>query len=380
MHLTRTLSVMLTATTAVLAAGVPGAATAAPAAGAAPAPGTGQLIQLRSLGGEGSFAAGLNERGDLIGASVDAAGNHVAVVWPRGERSPTALGIDGAWPVAINEKGHIVGYAKDGLFQYRDGSVSYLRPRAGSSFSSPVINDGDQVAGTVTDRAGVTRTFLWQNGRMTTLPTPKGMNSRAVAINNEGEVVGTVTRPGATEQAVLWQRGKMIELGTLGGAGSIPTAINDRGQVSGNSIVAEFGDGHPFLWQNGRMTDLLAGTSATAAMVGDLNEAGMMTGTAKFGNQDSRPVLWRDGELIDIGVPGHVGRSVDLNERGDVTGTTWPDPQGMAMPFRWSDGHTTLFPEPATDIAITVIGIDGRGIVHVDLETSQFGNIVLRSA
>jgi hypothetical protein len=91
-------------------------------------------------------------------------------------------------------------------------------------------------------------------------------------------------------------------------------------------------------------------------------------------------VLWRDGELIDIGVPGQVGRGVDLNERGDVTGTTWPDPQGMAMPFRWSDGHTTLFPEPATDIAITVIGIDGRGIVHVDLETSQFGNIVLRSA
>jgi probable HAF family extracellular repeat protein len=375
MHPIRNLSVILAATTVVLAAAVPQAATAAPPTG------TGELIQLRSLGGQSSFGADTNERGDLLGASVDAAGNHLAVVWWRGQRSPTALGIDGASPIAINEQGHVVGYAKDGFFLWRNGSVSYLRPRAGSSFTSPVINDRDQVAGTVTDRAGVARTFLWQDGRMTTLSTPKGMNSRAVAINNQGQVVGTVARPDdATEQAVLWQNGRMTRLGTLGGAASIPTAINDRGQVSGNSAVAGSAEEHPFLWQNGRMTDLLAGTKATAGAVGDLNQAGMMTGTAKFGNHDRRPVLWRDGELIDIGLPGHVGGASALNENGDVTGTTWPDPQGMAMPFRWSDGQTTLFPEPAPDIAITVLGIDRNGVVSVDMETSQFGNIVLRSA
>jgi hypothetical protein len=52
----------------------------------------------------------------------------------------------------------------------------------------------------------------------------------------------------------------------------------------------------------------------------------------------------------------------------------------MAVPFRWRDGHTTLFPEPASDIAMTVIGIDRHGVIGVDQETSQFGNIVLRSA
>ena len=43
-------------------------------------------------------------------------------------------------------------------------------------------------------------------------------------------------------------------------------------------------------------------------------------------------------------------------------------------------GHTTLFTEPVSDIAVTVIGIDRDGTVGVDQETSQFGNIVLRSA
>jgi hypothetical protein len=39
-----------------------------------------------------------------------------------------------------------------------------------------------------------------------------------------------------------------------------------------------------------------------------------------------------------------------------------------------------LFPEPVSDIAITVIGIDRHGLIGVDQETSQSGNIVLRSS
>lgn len=375
----RHLSAMLAATTVVLAAAVPSAATAAPAG--PPPTGTGRLIQLHSLGGQGSFAKEMNERGDMIGSSVDGADNYRAVVWWRGQRSPTALGIDGASPTAINEHGHIAGFVDGGLFLWRDGTATYLRRDTVASFGAAFVNDRDQVAGTATGRDGGTRAFLWHGGRLTTLPTPQGMDSRAVGINNRGQVIGTLARPDAgTEQAVLWQDGRMTALGTLGGTASTPVAINDRGQVSGNSTVAGSADEHPFLWQRGRMTDLLAGTDATAGRVHDLNENGTMTGAASFGTTDSRPVLWRAGRIIDIGLPGHVGGGADLNDRGDVTGHTWPDPQGTAVPFRWRDGHTTLFPEPVSDIAITVIGIDRHGTIGVDQETSQFGNIVLRSA
>ena len=106
----------------------------------------------------------------------------------------------------------------------------------------------------------------------------------------------------------------------------------------------------------------------------------MMTGSASFGDRDSRPVLWRASRMIVIGLPDHVGLGLDINDRGDVTGSAWADPQGPAVPFRWRDGHTTLFREPVGDIATTVIGIDRHGVIGVDQETSPFGNLVLRSA
>ena len=372
------MSVILTATTVVLAC----AASSAASAAAAPPVDTGQLIRLDSLGGVGSFGTAMNERGDIIGAGVDAADDYRAVVWWHGERSPTALGIKGARAGAINEKGHIAGYVEGGLFLMRDGAVTYLRRSAVASFGRIAINDHDQVASTATDENDASRAFLWQHGRMTMLPTPPGMSSTTVGINNRGQVVGILTGPGAsTERAVLWQDGRMIELGSLGGSISRPVAINERGQVIGNSTVNGSSDEeHPFLWQRGRMIDLLAGTAATSGSVVALNDTGMMTGRASFGDRNVRTVLWRGGRLIDIGLPGHAGIGAYINDRGDVAGPTWPDPQSSSVPFRWSNGRTTLFPEPVGDIATTVIGIDRHGTVGLDLETSPFGNLVLRSA
>jgi probable HAF family extracellular repeat protein len=171
----------------------------------------------------------------------------------------------------------------------------------------------------------------------------------------------------------------MTELGLLGGASSRPVAINERGQVIGNSTISGSSDEeHPFLWQRGRMIDLLAGTDATAGQVVALNDTGMMTGRASFGDHNGRTVLWRDGRLIDIGLPGHAGIGAYINDRGDVAGPTWPDPQSTSVPFRWSNGHTTLFPEPVGDIATTVLGIDRHGAVGLDLETSPFGSMAAR--
>ena len=50
------------------------------------------------------------------------------------------------------------------------------------------------------------------------------------------------------------------------------------------------------------------------------------------------------------------------------------------MPFRWRNGHTTLFPEPVGDIAFHVTGIDRHGTIGVAQETTHSGLSVLRSA
>jgi len=62
------------------------------------------------------------------------------------------------------------------------------------------------------------------------------------------------------------------------------------------------------------------------------------------------------------------------------TSTHGADLAWRGAPFRWRDGQTTLFTEPVSDIAFTVVGIDGNGVVGVGQETLQFGNIVLRSS
>ncbi|MFI7542351.1 hypothetical protein [Actinoplanes sp. NPDC049599] len=380
MHPIRTLSVTLTATALVV---VVSAAPVTPAAAAAPPPaGTGRLIALGSLGGGQSWAERMNARGDLIGGTTDAADTWHAAVWWHGRSAPTALGVDRASPTAINDRGHIAGQLWDGgLFLWRRGAVTRQSSPAGTSLEAVAVNNRDQVVGTAYDQDGATRAFLWQRGQLTMLSTPAAADSSAVGINNHGQIVGVVTpRETAAEQAVLWQRGRLTGLGTLGGPASTPVAINDRGQVAGNSTVQGSAADHPFRWQRGRMTDLLAGTTATSGRAYALSGTGLVAGSASGSTGESRPVLWRAGRMTDVGLPGHVGLATAVNDRGDVAGPTWADPQGLAVPFRRQDGRTTLFPEPTGDIAIRVVGIDQHGTIAVALETTSSGLTLLRSA
>lgn len=384
MKLIRRLDIIVAATALVMATAASPAAATAPAAAASPPAATGRLVPLTSLGGGESSAEKMNERGDLVGGSRDAAGNWRPAVWWHGRRSPTALGVDRATPTAISANGHIAGRLWDdsGLFLWRHGTITRVRPPAGISLEAAAVNDRDQVTGTAYDQNGGSRAFLWQRGHLTMLPVPRNATSSAVGINNSGQVIGSLTRRGATAgQAVLWQRGRMIKLGTLGGDGSTAVAINDRGQVIGNSAVAGPAGEHPFRWQHGRMTDLLAHTGATSGRVSALSRNGMMAGSAIWGTGDSRPVLWRNGRMIDVGLPGEIGLGTAVNDRGDVAGPSWAQPTGVgAVPFRWRHGHITVFPEPVGDIAVRVVGIDRHGTVAVAEETTRYGLRLLRSA
>ena len=79
-RLIRRMSVILTASTVVVAVVVPSPAAAAPGSPVE----TGQLIPLDTLGGRGAAAFDMNKRGDLTGTTGDAAGNSRAVVWRHG--------------------------------------------------------------------------------------------------------------------------------------------------------------------------------------------------------------------------------------------------------------------------------------------------------
>jgi probable HAF family extracellular repeat protein len=104
---------------------------------------------------------------------------------------------------------------------------------------------------------------------------------------------------GREVHAVLWRDGEIIDLGTLGGTISQAHAINDRGQVVGSSATG-FQD-RPFLWEDGRMTDLTAfvdpALGATGGGAFRINERGQVLGMVSTlsGSETplTRTILWR---------------------------------------------------------------------------------------
>jgi probable HAF family extracellular repeat protein len=148
----------------------------------------------------------------------------------------------------------------------------------------------------------------------------------------------------------------MQDLGTLGGPDSFAGFVNERGQVAGFSFtnstpnpVTGLPTGHPFLWENGRMTDLgsLGGTLAGNGgfnMLGGFNNRGELVGLSTLpGDQIVDPFLWNGEKLIDLytdTIGGNPLTAWAINDLGQIVG-------GAAFPGRiydaylWKDGVAT---------------------------------------
>jgi probable HAF family extracellular repeat protein len=148
---------------------------------------------------------------------------------------------------------------------------------------------------------------------------------------------------------------KLFDLGTFGGPGSLiqnPSyrAMNNRGTTVGLSDTstpdpygvcfdASCMVTHGFVWKNGVTTDLgtLPGGASSAAA--SINNGGLITGQSENGLIDpltgfpeGRGVIWRKGEIVDLGTLGGSQSNADaINDRGQVVGgalTAIPDPFG----------------------------------------------------
>ncbi|MEV0675541.1 hypothetical protein AB0I60_03365 [Actinosynnema sp. NPDC050436] len=119
---------------------------------------------LPGTGAVASSPQAVNECGDIVGWTQDAAGVRKATVWRAGRQ--VVLNVPGpAEALAINDAGDIVGFSS---------------------------------------ATGQQRAFLWRNGRVTDLGTLGGAYSVPVAINNKGVVIGQSTASDGTTRAVKW--------------------------------------------------------------------------------------------------------------------------------------------------------------------------------
>jgi probable HAF family extracellular repeat protein len=174
------------------------------------------MVDLGNFGGTCTVPGGLNNRGQVVGASlVTGDVNQRAFLWEHG--SLRDLGgfegnITGAY--AINERGEAVGYAQHAALWKKVGELIDL----GTVGSDPCsfaqgINDEDQVVGNSSPSDCVnfntSRGFLWENGSIADLNTLIPSTSPlyviyAYTINRRGEIaVNGIDANGIEQAAVL---------------------------------------------------------------------------------------------------------------------------------------------------------------------------------
>jgi len=117
---------------------------------------------------------------------------------------------------------------------------------------------------------------------------------RAKAINNLDQIVGNAEFLGAVHP-FLWKNGVISDMGVFGSSMTYADDINDVGQVVGYGNRA-------FIWEDDEYTDLgtLGGTYYWASAHG-INEASQVVGSCSTGDPKTNPVLWENGEIIDLG-------------------------------------------------------------------------------
>ena len=287
-----------------------GAGAAVPA-GAAPAVGYRQ-IDLGTLGGQSSFATGINNRGTVVGRAQTPDGVYHGFAWRHGKM--TDLGQFN--PMRINDRGQIVGTRDDvdGTFLWSRGRLVPL----GNSISYPIgINERGQILGQQTGANGLSRPVIWSKGKVRVLPL-----DTASGINNRGQVSGGRLVDAGGFHASLWYRGKVTDLGAAAFNRSNTYAINSRGWVIGWRFSAQQ-DERATLWRHGVSTDLgtLGGDSSTAV---EINDRGVILLTSHLPDGTEHPALWRRGALTDLSAAGVEGDLAGYNNRGEIAGSIRP--------------------------------------------------------
>ena len=254
----------------------------------------GTMTDLGTLGGSYSRANAINDSGQVAGTATTPAGPDHAFLYSNGMMTdipmPPSPEEQFSYGYGINSSGVVVGTMEFQrvcmhAFLYSGGKLIDLvalgaLPGTGPNTSSIAydINDSGDIVGWYNDG----RAFLYSGGKLTDLGV-----GQAYAINASGQVVGS------RGHAFLYSGGATMDLGALpGDSVSYAYDINASGQVVGTSYAIPEVD-HPFLYENGVMTNLndlldpVSGAGWTLYTATGINDRGQIVGSGanQFGDR-----------------------------------------------------------------------------------------------
>ncbi len=311
------------------------------------------LGNLPSPAGPASEAAGINNRGQVVGWSgpglPEPGRVDHAFLWQDGVMTDLGtLGGNSGRALFINDAGQIAGWSTTPgdtdvhAFLWRDSVMTDLGTLGGTSSQPAGLNASGMVVGHSSTTTGATHAFVWRGGSITDLGTLGGDYSSALAVNDRGDVVGESQTAAGQIHAFWWDGNTLHDLGTLGGATSTAHAVNNAGAITGTSTDSA-GQSHAFSWQDGVMLALPGPPGSTSGNGTVITNSGHAAGTVNGpGSFDVHGILWIQGQNVDLGSffpsrPRTV--PVAINERGQVAGAgTVNGSLSSLHAFIWEDG------------------------------------------
>lgn len=262
------------------------------------------LYTIQSLGtlpgAAASEAAGINDKGQIVGESSDSSGTIVgAFLYSNGQMTQITP-IGGGSPVAINNYGQVAWTPNSGINDAGQivssatqvntaGQVVATAPTplTAGTLVPYAINNAGQMAGIyvpVGDPRGQDAAIL-SHGQIIDLSAMLGaasnISSDAYAINQKGDVL-----LGANGMAQGWQyylyqpaTNQFTNINAVGGIAFFPNALNDQDQAVGEG----------FLFSNGTTKSLLslipANSGWTQLNAYDINDPGQIVGSGTYNGQ-----------------------------------------------------------------------------------------------
>jgi hypothetical protein len=210
-------------------------------------------------GGFNAFPQGMNDRGQVAGIYLDAAGVQTGFVRDRSAAVTTiSLSPIGTKARDINDHGDVVGiygepaenelgYVVRGYLRDPRGEITTIEIPGTAETDPYAINDRNQIAGTYLDAGatfnpdgsvppGTLHGFLRDKHGVTRLDVPGSLLTVALDVDNRGRVAGGYIDAAGRQHAFLWTRGRYTVIDAprpldSRAMGNIATAINDRGEL-----------------------------------------------------------------------------------------------------------------------------------------------------
>lgn len=183
--------------------------------------------------------------------------------------------------------------------------------------------------------------------------SPAVSDGWAVNLNNRSEVIGVGVGSiagGESSGPMQWGRDRVGH--RLQGNDAIAMGINDAGQVVG-SAQDEGSESRPVAWKDGQLVELGSlGGGTPRGYASAINKNGVIVGrsivTLPSGREVGRATMWRNGKIIYLGALTKKDDSVayGINDAGVAVGMNLSFEESEFKPVRWKDGIVTVLPSP----------------------------------